>query len=102
HCMGIRRSAAALTSGTAEDHQGFAGKGVQERVPPEAYGEQPAKEESSANAGTSLGRPVHIGEVEPEGKFVQREGGAHAEQKRRDAARPDGTVFGAGADLRQP
>src|SRR5579872_221425 len=94
--LGIRRSATALTSATAENQQRFAGKGAQERVSPEAHREQPAKEESSANAGTSLGRPVNIGEVEPEGKFIERESGAHTEQKRRNAACPDGTVFGTG------
>ena len=74
----------------------------QQRCAPGACAQKSTEEDDGIDAGASLGSPVDIFQVEPEGEFIEGEGGADSIEDRHKAAEKNGRVVAARADLGEP
>ncbi len=75
---------------------------LQHRSSPGAGGQERSEEDDGVDTRASLGGPIHVAEIQPESKFVEGEGCAHAVEDGHEAAEKDGRIFLAGADVGEP
>src|SRR5271157_6628393 len=75
---------------------------AEEGKSPAARCEEGTEENYGVDAGSSLGRPVDVLQVQPESKFVERQSCTYAVEDRHEAAEEKGRIVLAGADVGQP
>jgi hypothetical protein len=86
----------------AERPKRFTREGPQKSSAQQSNHQQSAEKKHCIDAGPPLALPVHILKIQPEGEFIQCQGGADSVEERHGAPRPSRQAADICANLEQP